>query len=265
MRPVARRWGPVVTRVTGWLLVLAWVALLGWWIHTVYISEIITWVVLTLLGWWLLPRARGLWWRHGWHWPRPPAPPPGPPPSFRICCGRDFRGWVSAPPQVATLVLGPPRSGKTRGLIIPNVAAWEGPVLATTTRRDVPDATCARRAEMGTVWVFDPLGVVDPLPPQARRLVWSPLRGCRDWDTARQRAEALSVDTGRGVEDASHWRTRATHPGRPPPRRRPGGPLHGDRLRLGPRPALRARSCLLPEGGEPGGPGAPARAAAHPR
>jgi type IV secretory pathway TraG/TraD family ATPase VirD4 len=209
VRSVASRWGPVVTRAIGWLLVLAWVALLGWLIYTVYISEIITWVVLTLLGWWLLPRVRRLWWRHGWHWPVPPAPPPGPPPSFRICCGRDFGGWVSAPPQVATLVLGPPRSGKTRGLIIPNVAAWEGPVLATTTRRDVPDATCARRAEMGTVWVFDPLGVVDPLPPQARQLVWSPLRGCRDWDTARQRAEALSVDTGRGVEDASHWRTRA--------------------------------------------------------
>ena len=210
MRPIAHRRGPVVTRAMGWLLVAAWMALLGWWIHTVYISEIITWIVLTLLGWWLLPRARRLWWRHGWHWPLPPAPPPGPPPSFRICCGRDHRGWVSAPPQVATLVLGPPRSGKTRGLIIPNVAAWEGPVLATTTRRDVPDATCARRARMGTVWVFDPLGVVDPLPPQARRLVWSPLRGCRDWDTARQRAEALAVDTGRGVEDPSHWRTRAT-------------------------------------------------------
>lgn len=51
---------------------------------------------------------------------------------------------------------------------------------------------------------------MDPLPPGARRLVWSPLRGCRDWDTARQRAEALAVDTGRGVEDPTHWRTRAT-------------------------------------------------------
>ncbi|MHB8324063.1 MAG: type IV secretory system conjugative DNA transfer family protein [Candidatus Dormibacteria bacterium] len=175
MRSVASRWGPVITRAIGWLLIIAWLALLGWWIYTVYISEIITWIILTLIG-----------------------------------CGRDYRGWVSAPRQIAVLVLGLPRSGKTRGLIIPNVAAWEGPVLATTTRRDVPDATCARRAQMGTVWVFDPLDIVDPLPLGARRLVWSPLRGCRDWDTARQRAEALAVDTGRGVEDATHWRTLAS-------------------------------------------------------
>jgi len=67
------------------------------------------------------------WWRYGWYWPLPSAAPPSPPPPFRICCGRDYRGWVSAPAQIAVLVLGPPRSGKTRGLIIPNVAAWEAP------------------------------------------------------------------------------------------------------------------------------------------
>ena len=213
MSQLQGRWGPVATRAAGWLLILAWVALLGWWVHIGSVSEIITWIVLTLLGWWLPPRARRLWWRYGWHWPLPPAPPPGPPPSFRICCGRADGGWISAPPQVAALALGPPRSGKTRGIIIPNVAAWEGPVLVTSTRRDVLDATAAWRAQRGTVWLFDPLVTVDPLPEGARRLVWSPLRGCSDWDTARQRAEALAVDTGRGVEEATHWRTRATQLG----------------------------------------------------
>ena len=187
MRSLASRWGPVITRAVGWLLIIAWLALLGWWIYTVYISEIITWILLTLIGWRLRPLARRLWWRYGWHWPLPPGPPPSPPPPFRICCGRDYRGWVSAQPQIAVLVLGLPRSGKTRGLIIPNVAAWGGAVLVTSTRRDVLDATAAWRAQMGTVWVFDPLGVVGPLLPGARRLVWSPLRGCRDWDTARRR------------------------------------------------------------------------------
>ena len=161
MRSLASRWGPVVTRAVGWLLIIAWLALLGWWIYTVYISEIITWILLTLIGWRLRPLACRLWWRYGWHWPLPPGPPPSPPPPFRICCGRDYRGWVSAQPQIA--------------------------VLVTSTRRDVLDATAAWRAQMGTVWVFDPLGVVGPLPPGARRLVWSPLRGCRDWDTARRR------------------------------------------------------------------------------
>jgi hypothetical protein len=201
MSQLQGRWGPVATRAAGWLVILAWVALLGWWIHIGSVSEIITWIVLTLLGWWLLPRARRLWWRYGWHWPLPPAPPLGPPPSFRICCGRAYGGWISAPPQVAALALGPPRKGKTRGVLIPNVAAWEGPVLVTSTRRDVLDATCAWRARRGTVWLFDPLVTVDPLPEGVRRLVWSPLRGCSDWDTAR------------GVEEASHWRTRATQLG----------------------------------------------------
>ena len=213
MSAIASRWGPVISKVVGRLLIIAWVALLGWWIYTVAIYNILDWITLTLIGWWLRHPARRLWWRFGWHWPLPPAPPPSPPPPFRICCGRDYRGWVSAPGQIAVLVLGPPRSGKTRGVIIPNVAAWGGAVLVTSTRRDVLDATCAWRAQKGTVWVFDPLGVVDPLPPGARRLVWSPLRGCRDWDTARQRAEALAVDTSRGVEDATHWRTRATQLG----------------------------------------------------
>ncbi|HUY61769.1 MAG TPA: type IV secretory system conjugative DNA transfer family protein [Candidatus Dormibacteraeota bacterium] len=117
---------------------------------------------------------------------------------------------MSAPPQIAALVLGPPRSGKTRGLIIPNVAAWAGPVLVTSTRRDVLDATAAWRGRAGVPWVFDPLQVVTPLPPGTHRLVWSPLRGGRDWDVARRRAAALAVDTGRGVTDATHWRTRAT-------------------------------------------------------
>jgi hypothetical protein len=47
------------------------------------------------------------------------------------------------------LVLGPPRSGKTRGLIIPNVAAWEGPVVITdSSSLDTPegDTQAARQA-----------------------------------------------------------------------------------------------------------------------
>ncbi|MHB8325569.1 MAG: type IV secretory system conjugative DNA transfer family protein [Candidatus Dormibacteria bacterium] len=125
------------------------------------------------------------------------------------CCGRDYQGWISAPRQVAALVLGPPRSGKTRGPIIPNVAAWEGTVLVTSTRRDVLDATASWRAQKGTAWVFDPLVTVGRLPPGARRLVWSPLRGRHAWDVARQQGEALVVDTGRGVEEPTACRTGA--------------------------------------------------------
>ena len=42
-------------------------------------------------------------------------------------------GAVLAPPEQAVLVLGPPRSGKTTALVIPNVLAAPGPVVTTST------------------------------------------------------------------------------------------------------------------------------------
>jgi hypothetical protein len=147
VRSIASRLGPVISKAISWLLIIAWLALLGWWIYTLYISEIITWVILTLIGCRLRSLARRLWWRCGWHWPLPPAPPPSPPPPFRICCGRDYRGWVSAPRQIAVLVLGPPRSGKTRGLIIPNVVAWEGRPVASSAAVARP-ASAGRRPDV---------------------------------------------------------------------------------------------------------------------
>jgi len=94
------------------LLIIAWLALLGWGIHTIYISEIITWIILTLIGWRLRPLARRLWWRYGWHWPLPPAPPPEPLPPFRICYGKAYGDWITDPRQVATMVLALPAAAR---------------------------------------------------------------------------------------------------------------------------------------------------------
>jgi type IV secretory pathway TraG/TraD family ATPase VirD4 len=118
--------------------------------------------------------------------------------------------WVTAPPQVATLVIGPPRSGKTSGVIIPNIMAWSGPVLATSTRRDVLDACAGVRAPRGEVWCFEPLESTRGLPDGVRRLDWSPLRGCEVWDVALQRARALMAGASKGAENADHWRSRGT-------------------------------------------------------
>lgn len=38
----------------------------------------------------------------------------------QILLGRCANRWITAPCQVATLVIGPPRSGKTSGIVIPN-------------------------------------------------------------------------------------------------------------------------------------------------
>lgn len=44
-------------------------------------------------------------------------------PPFRVLLGYRGRAWVAAPRQMGTLVVGPPRSGKTSGVIMPNVLA----------------------------------------------------------------------------------------------------------------------------------------------
>ncbi|MHB8325633.1 MAG: hypothetical protein ACYDHB_14640, partial [Candidatus Dormibacteria bacterium] len=101
MSPFSSRWGPGPARVASRLFIAGWLALLGWWIYTVNVDEILAWVILTVFGWWFIPLvrqfSRWLWWQFGWRWWPAKIPPPSPPPPFRICCGRDYRGWVSAP------------------------------------------------------------------------------------------------------------------------------------------------------------------------
>ena len=58
----------------------------------------------------------------------------------------------------AVLLLGPPRSGKTSGVIIPALLAHTGPVVSTSTKPDVWRATRGVRSRDGRVWVFDPTG-----------------------------------------------------------------------------------------------------------
>jgi type IV secretion system protein VirD4 len=124
----------------------------------------------------------------------------------RVCQAR----W-----RICTIIFAPPRTGKTRALLIPNVMAWSGCAIVTSTRRDVLDACAAVRSHRGKVWLADVRGVIGPLDDGSgrfdavRRLDWSPLRGCREWDVAIVRAEALCIDAGRGSTNADHWRGRA--------------------------------------------------------
>jgi hypothetical protein len=50
-------------------------------------------------------------------------------------------GWVSADPEHAVLVLGPPRSGKTTTVVIPALLAAPGAAVSTATKPDVLQAT----------------------------------------------------------------------------------------------------------------------------
>jgi type IV secretory pathway TraG/TraD family ATPase VirD4 len=55
----------------------------------------------------------------------------------RFYLGQGDRGPAFAAPQQALLVIGPPRAGKTAGLVVPNVLAAPGAVIVTSTKPDV--------------------------------------------------------------------------------------------------------------------------------
>ena len=99
----------------------------------------------------------------------------------QLYVGTDGRQLVWAGRQQAMLVLGPPRSGKTSSLVVPNVLAAPGPVLVTSTKPDVLHATLASRAELGRCWLLDPTGTV-PTPPGANLIRWSPVQAAHSWD-----------------------------------------------------------------------------------
>lgn len=49
-----------------------------------------------------------------------------------------------------------PRAGKTTSRVVPAIMEALGPVVATSNKRDVPDATRQPRSNVGRTWVFDP-------------------------------------------------------------------------------------------------------------
>lgn len=122
-------------------------------------------------------------------------------------------GVVHAPAETAVLVLGPPRRGKSSGVVIPSVLMAPGAVVSTSTKPDVLSATAAARSRFGHVWIFDPTGSVDlrSLPGGVRQLRWSPLDSAREWPSARRLAAAMvgASPAAAGVRGESHWTSRA--------------------------------------------------------
>ncbi len=111
-------------------------------------------------------------------------------------------------------IVGPPRVGKTAGVLIPQLAMWNGAAVVTSTKGDVLQATLARRQELarqhgGGVYVYAPTasGPIEGLEP----IRWSPLAGCEDPFVAALRASTLVsvAEVGKNVENADHWRSGA--------------------------------------------------------
>ncbi|WP_375433366.1 type IV secretory system conjugative DNA transfer family protein [uncultured Friedmanniella sp.] len=92
---------------------------------------------------------------------------PGLPLGVAVAGGRPlFASWE----DVAVMIAGP-RTSKTSSFAIPAVLAAPGPCFATSNKRDLVDATATVRANLGSVWTFDPESVANAPASWA----WDPL------------------------------------------------------------------------------------------
>ncbi|WP_163511239.1 type IV secretory system conjugative DNA transfer family protein [Fodinicola acaciae] len=143
----------------------------------------------------------------------PPIPP------FQVA-GRQqvFLGWDAdgayrrcwSAPEDSVGIVGPPRYGKTSGLIIPTLLSWDGPLVCTSTRGDILGFTGNWRRRIaepvgGRVLVYDPFGSEYPRDS----LLWSPLADCEQPGVCYRRVAAVTAVAGQGIEGGDHWRAGA--------------------------------------------------------
>jgi type IV secretion system protein VirD4 len=109
-------------------------------------------------------------------------------------------------PETSVLIIGPTRSGKTAGLVTPNLLDWDGPAIATSTKSELVDLTAGQRQSVGPVHIYDPTGEIGE---RYGTVTWSPLAGCDDldraWMVASWLCASLQQGGGRGDNDWSHW------------------------------------------------------------
>lgn len=97
---------------------------------------------------------------------------------------------IAAGDEASVAVVGPTRSGKTSGLIVPALLEWTGTIIATTTKHDLLQAMAWRRRR-GEVKVFDPTGEA----PTALS-GWSPVAASGTWTDARRTADRMLKSSG---------------------------------------------------------------------
>ena len=125
----------------------------------------------------------------------------------RLTLGRGGGRLLAAEAQASLAVVGPTGCGKTAGFVIPALLEWRGPVVATSVKSDLLEATIQHRLRRGRVWVYDPTGCSGHLPA-----TWSPLAACDSWNGAMRvaawMAEAAQprVDS---VSDGDYWYSQA--------------------------------------------------------
>ena len=113
--------------------------------------------------------------------------------------------------RTSSLVLGRSGSGKTRGVLTGVIWSWPGPVIATTTKPDLPHNCLSVRSRVGRVAVFSPAGT-ESLPAGCVELRWSPLSSSGEYARADQIARQMTgaAAAGHGRDEVSqHFADRA--------------------------------------------------------
>jgi type IV secretion system protein VirD4 len=129
------------------------------------------------------------------------------PRSGCLTLGRRGASLIATEKETSVLVIGPTRSGKTSGLVIPNLFEWGGPAIVTSTKSELVDITGGYRQSVGPVYVYDPTGEVSD---QYQSVTWSPLVGCDNLDYAWMMASWLCAGlqqggSGKSDNDWAHW------------------------------------------------------------
>lgn len=111
-------------------------------------------------------------------------------------------------PRRNLLILGPPRTLKTAGVLTPAILGHPGPVVSTSTKADVLRATGLVRARLGRVWHYSPDGA--ETPPGCVELRWSPIPPSARWSTAIALGKAMADISEQGsAENSAYFRTKA--------------------------------------------------------
>ena len=124
-------------------------------------------------------------------------------------CVRTKGQWVGTAPfqpwrrfrsghDESLLIVGPTRSGKTRGIVIPAILEWDGPMIVLSVKDDVRRVTQPWRALRGPVVTLAPGDGGDTVDV---------LAGCDDVTVALRVARELVI-AGRG--DSEFWNALAT-------------------------------------------------------
>lgn len=105
-----------------------------------------------------------------------------------------FRPLLGSYEWVQAWILGP-RAGKTTCVVTRQICETDGPVVATSNKRDIVDLTRLRRLELGHCWVFDPQDLIG----ETAEWWWNPLTFVSSVDRADELAglfAAASTEDG---------------------------------------------------------------------